>query len=94
MAIYDADTDTIFGAKRDTLTYLHEEGHRSWYKEGKEQNCDSLANIMLVWALLFLALDNVFFFRIGIGLMISFTIAPEIHAWWFAFQKSKEQSMK
>lgn len=85
-AHYDPTTDKIYGAKKDTILYYHEEGHRHWYKRGYETALQMWMGYMLLGAVALNSLDSPMakYFVLLVAILL---LTSEIHAWFFAFKK-------
>ena len=89
MAYYDSETNKIVGAKKGTLTYLHEEGHKIYYLKGYTKQMDSYTYTFMVWSIFLLAFGFTFLGQIAASFVISFPIMEEVVCWIYAFSKYK-----
>lgn len=89
-AFYDPTRDRIFGAKKGTMAYFHEEGHRKGWKTGLDPECQMWAGYFLFGSVALLSIGALEISRLTMVLLLLFLLIPEVHAWLFAFRKWKE----
>ena len=86
--------DKIFGCKKGTLTYFHEQGHQNWFRRGIETKLQAWMFMCLLLAVFSMSMDNKDLgFLLASTFVILYTI-PEVHAWIFAFNKWKKKNDK
>ena len=88
-AYFDTSTGKIMNCEKGTLLYFHEEGHKKWFKEGKEQNIEFISEVIITLILplvTFYSTKNLFLTTIA-ALPLIFDIISETHAWCYGLKK-------
>jgi len=93
-AFYDPINDKIWNAKKGTLFYYHEEGHRFLYKNGTEASLGTIVMFSILFCLGFLTNQHYLLAKISLGFCLIPFIYSELYAWGYAFKKYKNEKSK
>ena len=87
MASYDPVTDRIYGCKKGSLNWWHEQGHRQWIKLGVESELDGAFNLFAIFVMGLTSFQVFILAQACTVIMLACYFLPEVHAWWFAFHR-------
>lgn len=92
-AYFDMSSGKIRNCKKNSIIYFHEEGHKKWFKEGKEQLIEFFTHdiiILMIPVSVFYSTRNLFL--TGMALVpLALSLLSEAHAWIFAISKWRKR---
>lgn len=86
---YDPTTDTIY-AKKGSINYYHELGHREWFMKGIEQRLQTYMWIVLLSCVFLVGLSINKYLGLICFVPLGLLLTSEIHAWIYAIRKWKK----
>lgn len=86
---YDPSTDTIY-AKKGTITYYHELGHRVWFMKGIEQRIQSLCWLILLCSIFLIGINITLELGIICFIPLGLLLLSEFHAWYYALKNYRK----
>lgn len=84
--IYDPQTNKIYGCKKGTFVYTHEQGHQEWFIKGIAQEIQMVQGWLLIGTLAFLITDDKQLAKVSLLLFCGLWLIDELHAWFYAFK--------
>lgn len=91
VAFYDERSDKIYGCKKGSLEYYHEEGHRNMWKEGTAQILDYMrATILLPTSVIMLCFELNNFALLLMLIWVGSLTLEEISCWIYAYKRKKK----